>query len=489
MELGTVVYRNGVRFVLKCIYVGVTCMLLLAGGGSGGVPPASTLPTTPPESAPPLSEFVVGGIDSDLGCTAAQRGGRLVRLGIALPELAAMTIDPMAGVGDEGAENGFLDRHGSVVNEAYPYWLAGNIDDVAWYQSLPEVCDAFTRFGRVIGYGHSYRGYPLDASEGHPELPHVFTMVHLFQTEAGAKAFMAWQPSAPWHAGSKPVVKPLDGAGADALVVSSTPKWGRVEVALMRRGRLVGEAFVSGPGSWTSEVKAATLAVAQAAKIESVTVTGQPFDVVQIMSAPLTLLDWHSLKSPGVYPELMCFEACSGDWASGADPWPWRYDARTWTGKPGVRAPGLAPDVTTPPRRSLLGVYGTILWVDEELPAGGTELAIYQDQAAASDALQEILRVGLVAPGGQLFDVPGLDGAVGLRYWTPPEDPDDRDFIGYTWNVFFTHGLALARAFIAGGPGSDDEEDSEPEAASQRNNQWAIDAATAWHARLDHVLS
>lgn len=463
-------------------------MLLLAGCGSGGVPSASTTPKTLPESAPPLSEFVVGGIDSDLGCTAAQRGGRLVRLGVALHELAAMTVDPKAGVGVQGVENGLRERHGSAVNEAYPYWVAGNIDDVAWYPSLPAVCDAFKRFGRVIGYGHSYRGYPPDGSEGHPQLPHVLTMVHLFQTEAGAKAFMAWQPSAPWHAGSRPVVRPLEEAG-DALVVSSTPKWGCVEVALVRRGRLVSEAFGSGPGSWTSKVKVATLAVAQADKIESVTVTGQPFDVVQIMSAPLTLLDWHSLTSPGDYPELTCFEACSGDWVSGADPWPWRHDAQTWTSHPGVLAPGLAPDVTAPARRSLLGVYGTIRYVDEELPAGGTELGIYQDQTAVSDALQEIVRVGLAAPGGQLFDVPGLDGAVGLRYWTLPEDPEDRDFIGYTWNIFFTRGLALARVFIAGGPGSDDEEDSEPEEASLRNNQWAIEAATAWRARLDRVLS
>ena len=62
----------------------------------------------------------------------------------------------------------------------------------------------------------------------------------------------------------------------------------------------------------------------------------------------------------------------------------------------------------------------------------------------------------------------------------------DNYLVGYTWDVFFTHGSALARAFVAGGP--TDDEDFEDPADSERNKQWVIDAAQAWQPRLDIIL-
>ena len=84
---------------------------------------------------------------------------------------------------------------------------------------------------------------------------------------------------------------------------------------------------------------------------------------------------------------------------------------------------------------------------DEEFPTPGTELMVFGDESGAAKALQDAVETGLEGPGGQRFDVPGVQGATGVRHWT-------RVRISRA-----THGTctsrtvsALARAFVAGGP-------------------------------------
>jgi hypothetical protein len=329
----------------------------------------------------------------------------------------------------------------------------------------------------VIGHGRFYREDP--GNDGYPDAPQVSTMVHLFQTEAGAKAFLAWQPSAPWHAGFHPEVDPLPAGGSDSVLVTSTPvqdhqRW-RVEVALVRRGPLVGEVVVSGPDSWTSKVKAAVLGAALGKRMDSVTPTGRPFDAVEVISAPLTLDDWRSLdRGDKGYSALTMNWFWPPSWSGDESRRSWHYDARQWAGTE------VAADA------SQRGTYRSLLLSPGEdlgFPAGGTELTVYRSRAAAAAALEDTVETGLAAPGGERFEVPTVDGAVGVQHWTPEEE----EFIGYTWNVYFTHGPALARAFIAGGP-TDWESDTEEAATWERNKQWAVDAATAWQDRLDRVL-
>lgn len=437
---------------------------VLAAGCGPVVEPGSTPTSTHPSPVP--SSFTPAGVDADLPCTATQQGGQLVPLGIALHELQAMTIDPWAEKGLEGgrARLNKANRGGFIDNELYSFWaleLTGEDHD-----ARNAACVAVQRLGRVIGYRYFYDGFGRDDYWD----PLISTTVHLFQTEAGAKAFMAWQPSAPWQAGAGPVVEPLPAAGPDAVLVSSEPHWGRVHIALVRRGPLVGEVFVSGPSDWTSSVDPGALAVALGDRMDSVTPTGRPFDVVHVMSTPLTEAEWDSLGDPGApYPDL---------------------------GGGG----GAAVDASGP----ALGMYVSLLHPTEEVepehgppeyPVGGTEVTLFRDESAAAAALADLVGDGLAAPGGQRFDVPGIDGAVGVSQYTPPDYPEERGFIGYTWSVLFIHGAAVARAFIAGGPESYEEGDCEeatctpgPVVNWQRDKEWVIDAAQAWAVRLDRVL-
>ena len=243
----------------------------------------------------------------------------------------------------------------------------------------------------------------------------------------------------------------------------------------MRRGPLVGEVVVSGPDSWTSKVNAAALGAALGKRVDSVTPTGRPFDAVQVMSAPLTLDDWRSLdRGDKGYPTLTMNWFWPPSWSGNESRRSWHYDARQWG------------DTEVAADASQHGTYRSLLFGAAEdfgFPAGGTELTVYRSRAAAAAALEDAVDTGLAAPGGERFEIPTVDGAVGVRHWTPEED----EFIGYAWNLYFTHGPALARAFIVGGP-TDWEYDTETAATWERNKKWAVDAATAWQDRFDRVL-
>ncbi len=137
----------------------------------------STTDTTPDAAtsvAPETTAFVpdvdVLGIDTDQPCSAISQSGELPETGFALHEVAALTIDPREGlelVGDEWVYESFF------------------IDN-AWFGSQwTEGCAIATETGRITGHEQSV----MDFSVMHP--PQALSLAHVFETEAGAEAFIA----------------------------------------------------------------------------------------------------------------------------------------------------------------------------------------------------------------------------------------------------------------------------------------------------------
>ena len=75
--------------------------------------------------------------------------------------------------------------------------------------------------------------------------------------------------------------------GLMPCLLTDHPKWGRVQVALVRRGPFVAEVTVSGPKSFTTKVNAAALGTQLQARIPSVTPTKLPYDVADLMPTSL----------------------------------------------------------------------------------------------------------------------------------------------------------------------------------------------------------
>lgn len=209
------------------------------------------------------------------------------------------------------------------------------------------------------------------------------------------------------------------------------------------------------------------LALALAERMANIETRARPYDAARMVGAPLPGDAWAALgDSRSTYPEVIPCDhpevECYPDMVDGL----WKQ----------------------PPVESAYSYFidARALDDDVEYPLVGTQLIAYASDSETADAMGKAVGRWLARDGGQEFAVPGLPGAVGVRTVTP-NDWDAPDPIGYTWSVFFTHGSALARAFVAGGP-NDDEADTEDPADWDRNRKWAIDAARAWQDRLAVIL-
>lgn len=398
---------------------------------------------------------MVRGIDTDQPCTATQEGGAPVKLGIALQEVAAMTVNPK----DLDELTGDQWTHESMF-----------LDNFEFGADWPEGCQAAEVLGRVTGHMQNVTNY--EAAQGEVATPQVISAVHLFQTAAGAKAYMRWVPEAqPWPClmctgmmggpvslSGKPETETLAGGGAGAVLIHMRGEQGDRDVALVRDGAIVGEVIVTGPSGHLPEIDIEALAARQATQISAEKPTGKPYDVMQVMSAPLPISAWAD-----------DFGALEWDlnYGGGRDNWEYVQLAIDPTEaaadlKEYQRLVGYQANFSPPP------------WV-------ATALTLYPDPERARAALADIVDDRLEGVTGSAdpavrLDVDGLPDAIGLTFYTGRAG--DRQLVSEVWLL---HGSSVDRAYIvAVGNGSPAEEEQYKATVSAVAKQWA--------PRMDAVL-
>ena len=409
-------------------------------------------------------QYVLGGVDTDQPCIASVQAGDVARLGITPQELESMVFDPWEASG--------LPVEVTEEPPWFPMWWSGDVpndylaDLLTPDEDSSHECEILAGFGRVMGY---HRDVTTDNEvselEGEAALaqPAILASVHLFQTEAGASAFLRWLPDhARPHVGDPAdrQTQPLPEAGTDAVLVSNSSKWGHEDLALVRRGTIVGEVTVVGPKGRAPDAPASALAVALAERIESAPRTGRPYDIGQMMSAPMPLDQWGA--------EYAAFAADSQ--FGGMDYWEQRY----WVDD----ADDPAPPESSHPLFGYQASYSPEE-LDWPIPRVATELTVFDDAGHASAAVDRWLSASLLLPGVERFDVPGVGGAVGVRTWTTDAADPTWDN-GYTWTVALPRDRSVARVIIEYGAAED--------AAQAHDRQKVIDVARAWVPRLDRIL-
>jgi hypothetical protein len=432
--------------------VAAAVVLLVAGCASTGEDVGSVSPSrssSPPATAAPTiaaGTYLIGGLDTDQPCTATTADlPQLEHLGIALQEVAAMTVDPeeLGLTGDDWYRS-------SEFADNYLY-------ETQW----PPACEAAKTLGRVTG--HQQRAAFVGSEES--TYKQVQIDVHLFQTEAGADAWLTWFPDAP--SGSDEgaqtpstngrTVEPLSGLGDRAIRITSKDVQSEGSVIVLRLGPVVGDVYVWGDAGEPPVLDARDVASRLAARIASVTPTGVPYDVVDTMSSPLPLSAW---GAP--------FEG-------------WTWD---WAGYSGGRDNATFIDSAEDPQqaRRLVEEYGRLVGYQGTYgaPSGpgwiATGITTYRDAASASGAMQQIV-ADLLAPsdagGARAFDIPAVPGSVGIVRTTGGEGGAQ-----LVTEAYFLHGAALARVF-------DIQQESQDETD---NRPLVIDMTQEFDKRLDALL-
>lgn len=456
---------------------------------------------------------MISGIDTDLDlmCATTQWGGAVVPIGIAVDEVEAMAIDPWRDARLEGKSGPNAPFVPAVDNGFVTDGLEFPRARITGLPTLAEVCEVSRRLGFAVGYSNSVGedlgwsntdGGDPGGTESDPTeplevvvSPSVSANVHVFQTEAGARAYLDWVPTTGWT--GEPETKLLPEAGSDALLLRGLSDAAQVEVALVRRGSVVGEVTVIGTAGRALDAEAASMAVTFGRRIDSVGASGLPFDVMQALSVPLTQTEWsRALANEFLSGSLAVWiEGRSAYSSQSYDPLGEvcgdNYDYDFWTGREAVEA-GLLYSTTSS------GVlYADAASMDnmecELQPVVATVFTAFADSARAKAAMRKYVTYGLALPGGRLFDVPGIDGAVGVRHLYDPEGaPASLTVAGYSLNVYFTRGPSLARVVLVKpslmfDDGVTQATISEEDLAADQD---AISSASRmWAARLDRILS
>ena len=427
--------------------------------------------------------FVLATLDTDQPCTANQANGSLVPLGIGLEDIAAMSPDrelqrAVAKTGhDWWTETGF--RNNADVAQ----WGDPVDDPTTWQRG----CDALVKFGRVTGF--AAQAQPSCSLEGCPSddehLPQtVAASVHLLQSEAGAQAFLEWLATSPWESvrdecdwcpfdalvtGSpRPQVEHLQRRGSSLARVADRSAVGEVEMVLVRRGRLVGQVLVTGPPGRMPAVDAESLAVAVATRVTSVTTRADPYDVTQVMSAPLRV------------DELGCPDSgCPGGVGSvyGSD----NADFLNWMAGRQDRA---TAHITRYGRTVSFSVSNRVRGF-----AVQTEFTQYRDPRAALAAVADLSSAPMLGgypmqAGGDdnlrlvgRFPVPGVAGAVGLTVHVSHQG----EWRSPSWIVLFPHGSGVAQVVVR-------SHEEVVGATPVQGERLAIELALKYAQRLDEVL-
>jgi hypothetical protein len=429
-----------------------TCALLASCASQGGSPtePAQGAGSPPPPSStasPATSEIVLGGLDTDQPCTATLADGKaLPALGIALHEVAAMTLDP-AELGLTGDD----------------WWrTSGYTDNYQYTQTWPEACEVARRYGRVTG--HQQRATPDTEESTYTQLQ---VDVDLFQSPEGADAWVTWfaEPhDADRSAGptATRVVEPLPGLGDRAVLITSKDGNSEGSVLMLRRGRIVGDVYV-----WADAGEPPILDVREVARrlderILATPQTGRPVDVVVTMAAPLPLSAWGD-----------GFEGWSWSWAGYAG----GLDNRTFVEH------ASDPELTTAlveDHRRLVGYQAT--YGAPDAPGWiATGTTTYPDEEAATAAMDLVVADKVKGDTGsgnapaERFDVPDVRGAVGLVRTADGELVTD---------VYFVRGTDVARVYRVRKP-----PEGEPPEAGVDDRALIADMARQFSERLEALVT
>ena len=424
-------------------------MALVSGCATVGEPVGSGSPTgsaSPPATTTPTiaaSNYLIGGLDTDQPCTATTTDlPPLDHLGIALQEVAAMTVDPLE-LGLTGDD-----------------WYRSSefADNYMFETQWPPACEAAKTMGRVTG--HQQRAVFVGSEES--TYTQVQIDVHLFQTEAGADAWLTWFPDAPSGSdeGSQAsstqerTVEPLPGLGDRAIRITSKDAQSEGSVIVLRLGQVVGDVYVWGDAGKPLVLDSRDVASRLAAQIASVTPTGLPYDLVDTMSSPLPLSMWGE------------------EFAN------WTWD---WAGYSGGRDNATFIDSAEDPQqaRRLVEEHGRLVGYQGTYgaPSGpgwiATGITTYRDATSASSAMQEIVADLLAEKGASDFEIPAVPGAVGIVRTT-----DGEGGAQVVTEAYFLHGAALARVF-----------DIEQESQDTTDNRRLVTERTKeFEQRLDALL-
>lgn len=338
--------------------------------------------------------------------------------------------------------------------------------------------------GRVVGFWHDvveggddfYENLP-NCEDGCSERPaQVRTEVDLFVTSAEARDYVASLTAARPASALSPIAQAGDGA----VLYDETSDGYREQIAWVRRGSVVGTVEVRGPQGRPLDADAAALAVAFSRQIESAPQTGRPFDAIQTIAAPLPSSEWPATGLVGAG-----WGAATSELTEFWSPDAGYYDFAYGFSRYGEDPDGQGSKEAARMARNDAVRHGRLVSVhlhlfppeDSDLLDAGadTELTLYSTTSGARQALVDRVNLALMYPGGQRFQVPGLDGAVGVRTWTDAGSTPPT-FEGYTWSVYFTHGPSVARALIA----TQDPGDAARASVTR--------AAQRWEVRLDRVL-
>lgn len=482
----------------------------------------------PSPTAVPDPEFVKTGIDTDQPCTASSvSDGAPAKLGIGLEDVAAMLPgdELRKAVAPDGPGTG-LEWAVVVSDDGLDAEAVGDNASLAFRfgrMDWLEGCEAFIRLGRVTGA--TWEAVSECVTDECPEdgngddvevlgVHRLLASVHLFQTEAGAEAFLEWLAPRMWdafqaecprcldemdHEQSRgvPELTLLQQGGAKVTRVTGHADFGEAQMALVREGRVVAEVLVAGPPGELPQVDSADLAVAMAAKIAAVPARADPYDITQFMSAPLRAHEFPAWA-----------QDCSTD--SGCPPFEFDLDRSgiasnteflAEMGGPGIDAGRAAEAAAHIDRFGRSTSYSAHYDLDSG-PAVGTSLTQYASTHAARSALEDLasdrMIGGFPARNGDdfganvqgRFEVPGVEGAVGLTLEIHGEVTTAPH-----WIVLFPHGPGLARVTVTGSSVSHDrDEGSDDEAAepwptqSADGERYAIEVAQEYAARLDRIL-
>jgi hypothetical protein len=364
-----------------------------------------------------------------------------------VPSFVALDLAAATGFGDSG--QGFLDNF---------------LIDRSW----PAVCDAAKALGRVTGYDV----YDLLIGDVPSTSRGVRLAVHVFQTEAGAQAFMEWLPTAPpppalphWTVDAEPnppaiterTVTTVPLPGDDAILDHAVTAVSDSQDVLFRRGNVVGQVHLFAPSARPIDVDAAEVSARFAEHLEqqlAEPTTGP--DIMAEMSAPLPRSAFGD-----EYADFTWSDCCAG----GRDNY-----AYVWTSADPVKA---QQDVTELGRLGGFAAHYGAQDISGAVVATG--FSTYPDDDAASRAL-DIAKADALAGSSDvftpatLFEVPGIEGAVGFTR-TVKLGPDVGDVPEA--RVIFVDGPRLASTIIRG-------DDADPAAV--------IAAAGQYSERLDSYL-
>ena len=311
-------------------------------------------------------------------------------VGVSLSELEAMTFDPLEETRTAGiqvrTEAGFeMTPERGFVN--------GSFGILGWLRAL----DGRESVRREIpGFEVGHRQFAwaenmVDDSDGDPERfeyrQFLSVGVLAFDSQAHAREYVDWLPTFALDRADKPARAALVAAGKGAVLWRSGSEGHFLDVALIPRGKLVGEVVTRGFKEDGHRRAIKPLALALADRMADIETRARPYDAARVVAAPLPGDAWAALgDSRSTYPEVIPCDhpevECYPDMVDGL-----------WERPPVESAHGYFIDARA-------------LDDDVEYPLVGTELIAYASKSEAADAMGNVVGRWLAREGGEEFARP-----------------------------------------------------------------------------------